>query len=168
MRSATIVVEEDTYRLHARARASGKARARAEKAKANGEKANLDPMAAEKGVTPKGYKGGKGSKGKGKGYQGTCWGCGQVGHKQTECQSQGQNRVPVQGAEVPAPEQLASSVVGSVGIGSVWEVGSVDVRYESQASVQNRFDAFEEEDDEEDDDSSTAVWKQVGEEEWEM
>jgi len=76
--------------------------------------------------------------------------------------------VPVQGAEAPVPEQLASSVVGSVGIGSVWEVGSVEVRYESQVSVQNRFDAFEEDDDEEDDDSSTAVWKQVGEEEWEM
>ena len=44
----------------------------------------------------------------------------------------------------------------------------MEVRYESQVSVQNRFDVFEEDDDEEDDDSSTAVWKQVGEEEWEM
>lgn len=34
-------------------------------------------------------KGGKGDKGKGKGkgYQGECWRCGQIGHKQTECPS---------------------------------------------------------------------------------
>jgi len=34
-----------------------------------------------------GQKGGK-SKGKGKGYEGTCWNCNQVGHKQHECQQQ--------------------------------------------------------------------------------
>jgi len=53
MRSATIVVEEDTCRLHVRAQARGKARAKAEKAKANGEKANFDPRAAERGSRPK-------------------------------------------------------------------------------------------------------------------
>ena len=33
-------------------------------------------------------KGGKGLKGKGKGYQGTCWRCWQVGHKAAECHVQ--------------------------------------------------------------------------------
>jgi len=39
-----------------------------------------------------GQKGGK-AKGKGKGYEGTCWNCFQVGHKSFECQQQGQQRV---------------------------------------------------------------------------
>ena len=41
----------------------GKARATAEKAKANGEKANSDPRAAERGSRPKGPKGTKVEKG---------------------------------------------------------------------------------------------------------
>ena len=35
--------------------------------------------------------------------------------------------------------------MAGIGIGSVWEVGNVEARYEGQTDVQNRFDAFEEE-----------------------
>jgi len=79
-------------------------------------------------------------------------GCGQIGHKQSERQGQQQNRsVPVQGAEATVPEQPTSAVspagfgMAGIGIGSVWEVGNVEARYEGQTDVQNRFDAFEEE-----------------------
>ena len=53
MRSATSVVEEDTCRLHVRAQARTKSRAKAEKATANVKKANFDPRAAERGSRPK-------------------------------------------------------------------------------------------------------------------
>jgi len=152
----------------------GKSKGKGGKGKGQWGKGQFGSKGGGKGVPSKGYKGGKGSKGKGKGYQGTCWGCGQVGHKQTECT----NHVPVQGAEGQGDggdqwtEQLAGNIVGSVVCGSVWEAGNVEVvknHYESP----NRFAAFtttddEEDDDEEDDDSPTAVWKQVGKEEWEM
>ena len=56
---------------------------------------------------------GKGEKGKGKGYQGTCWKCGKVGHKALECRSQGINNVEEeQGDEVE--------------LGGVWMVAAID------------------------------------------
>ena len=58
--------------------------------------------------------------------------------------------------------------MAGIGIGSVWEVGSVEVNYESPNQWAALSSDDEEDDDEDDDDSSTAVWKQVGEGEWEM
>ena len=62
------------------------------KGKAGGKgaiKGGWTPPWGGKGETP-GWtqKGGKGQKGKGKGYQGTCWKCWRVGHKAAECQVQ--------------------------------------------------------------------------------
>ena len=71
MRSATIVAEEDTYRLHARAQARGKAMAKAGKRQqANGEKANSDPRAAERGPRTKDTKVEKGAREKEKDTKG--------------------------------------------------------------------------------------------------
>ena len=61
--------------------------------------------------------GGKGKGGKdawwnynpiGAGYQGICWGCGEVGHKQNECKGKGNNKTKkkVQGVEEGREGQL--------------------------------------------------------------
>ena len=97
-----------------------------------------------KGGWSGGYKGDKG-KGKGKGYQGQCWGCGQIGHKQDECPNrhqlvqavqpvqQGQpahqtmgpiaNPEPIYPKSVISPTSAGFTQVGSVPVNSVWMLG---------------------------------------------
>ena len=53
---------------------------------------------------------GKGIKGKGKGYQGTCWNCGKVEHEASECNVRGAWLI-----EEEEEEQVE-------GVGGVWEV----------------------------------------------
>ena len=67
-----------------------------------------------------GQKGGK-SKGKGKGYEGTCWNCHQVGHKQHECQQQrgqgvqGLYQPPGLNAQPTMPgQQVAQQTMGPI------------------------------------------------------
>ncbi len=55
-----------------------------------------------------------GAKGKGKGYQGTCYTCGKTGHKAWECRSRSVNAVQ---------EEVGDEVVA---IGPVWHVGHVE------------------------------------------
>ena len=62
-----------------------------------------------------GTKGGKGSKGGGKGYEGTSWRCGQVGHKAAECTK-----------HVHVVSEASPREVEEVGVGGVWMVGGVD------------------------------------------
>ena len=62
---------------------------------------------------PVGFKGAS-QKGHGKGYQGRCWTCGQVGHKSAECTHMHVNEV-VRDVE---PQQVAS-------IGGVWTISQV-------------------------------------------
>ena len=109
-----------------------------------------------KGGWKGGFKGDKG-KGKGKGCQGQCWGCGQIRHKQGECQNQqqvqqvqqvqpGQQAQPGPAAVPEQPNNLASPTVtaGFTPIQrGVWVVGNVEARYRNQNEVQNRFSAFE-------------------------
>ena len=88
-----------------------------------------------KGYAPapgKGYQGksdfvaskGAGKKGVGKGYQGTCWTCGKVGHKAAECNATQVNGV----ADDPDPQQVAS-------VGGVWMISQVsDVSSSAVAS----------------------------------
>ena len=66
--------------------------------------------------------------GPGWGYQGVCWGCGEVGHKQIEC-----------------PYAL-----GWVELGRVWDM--CQVTRGKPVALSNRWDAFREEEDEDDDD----------------
>ena len=108
-----------------------------------------------------GKAGGKGGgwKGKGKGYQGTCWWCGKIGHKANECTTW------VQGMEEEREE------VPSEDCGGVWLVAGVDegcvtdcsthmhrppgiacARQSAKVRTSNRFDILQvqEEDGEED------------------
>jgi len=107
-----------------------------------------------KGSWGGGQKGGK-SKGKGKGYEGTCWNCNQVGHKQHECQQQRVQAVqglyqqaapgfnvqptmgpiaspepihpPTGGGGVVRPTTAGFTQVGSVPVNSVWMLGGGSV-----------------------------------------
>jgi len=112
-----------------------------------------------------GSKGGNG-KGKGKGYQGQCWGCGQIGHKQDECSNRQQRVQAVQPVQQGQPAQTMGPVafpepvhpknvisqtsagftqVGSVPVNSVWMVGDVEAHYKPVAT-QNMFGAIESKD----------------------
>ena len=114
-----------------------------------------------------GYKGDNG-KGKGKGYQGQCWGCGQIGHKQDECPNrqqrvqavqqaqQGQaaqtmgpiaNPEPVHPNNVISPTSAGFTQVGSVPVNSVWML-NVEAKYKPVVT-QNMFGAIESEDEDE-------------------
>ena len=64
---------------------------------------------------------GAGPKGKGKGYQGTCWTCGLVGHKSSECRHRHEQANHV--TEI-------SDDIGHVeaDVGGVWMVGAVSVK----------------------------------------
>jgi hypothetical protein len=77
-------------------------------------------------------KGGKGGdKGKGKGYQGTCFRCGKVGHKQTECYARIQN-VEEEWAEEGGEEEEPTEV------GGVWLVGNVEARSDGFTKVERK------------------------------
>ena len=75
----------------------------------------------DKGVG-KGGKGGKGggdggTTGKGKGYQGTCYTCGKVGHKAWECRARNVNAVQ---------EESEGEMEEVVDVGAIWNVGHVE------------------------------------------
>ena len=114
-----------------------------------------------------GYKGDNG-KGKGKGYQGQCWGCGQIGHKQDECPNRQQrvqavqqaqqcqapqtmgpisNPEPVHPNNVISPTSAGFTQVGSVPVNSVWML-NVEAQYKPVVT-QNMFGAIESEDEDE-------------------
>jgi hypothetical protein len=71
----------------------------------------------------KGY-GGKGveenQKGKGKGYQGTCFNCGKTGHKAWECRG----AKPMEMGAVDEEEEEYEDVE----VGTVWNVGAIDIQ----------------------------------------
>ena len=75
-----------------------------------------------KGGADKGFGGGKGGdiKGKGKGYQGTCWTCGVVGHKSSEYwHHRPANAMEDDGGAVSQVE---------VDVGGVWMIGAVEAK----------------------------------------
>jgi hypothetical protein len=76
-----------------------------------------------------------GTKGGGKGYQGSCWTCGMVGHKSAECRSRRTNLVEAEEEEVD---------VGTKEIGGVWLMGHVGKVIETS----NRFKALSKDDEE--------------------
>ena len=77
--------------------------------------------------------GGKGSGKQGKGYQGTCWTCGEVGHKSAECKHGGAR---VNNVEDENKEQEIGGVV--------WDVGAVDrVEVHPTVWLKNRFQGFQ-------------------------
>ena len=65
-------------------------------------------------------KGGKGQKGGGKGYQGTCWRCGMVGHKANECTKQ-----------IQEVEGVNEEVVEEVHVGGLWMIGTVQAEWKT-------------------------------------
>ena len=98
------------------AKGKGKGGKGAEKGKGKGAEKGKG-----KGKGPgEGKAGGKGGgwKGKGKGYQGTCWSCGRIGHKQNECTTW------VQGMEESHQETTNEDC------GGVWLVAGVEERSE--------------------------------------
>lgn len=70
----------------------------------------------QKGDGKGGGKGGKGPKGVGKGYQGTCWRCGTIGHKAAECTSSYTQANCVE-------EEYRED---EVDVGGIWMIGAVD------------------------------------------
>lgn len=90
--------------------------------------------------SPKG--GGKGDKGKGKGYQRTCFKCGKVGHKAAECRSDamGSERRAYEVEEVEEEEQTKE-------VGGVWLIAHVTAKTEAPKKIRlnNRFQASEDE-----------------------
>ena len=82
-------------------------------------------------------------KGQGKGYQGTCWKCGKVGHKSIECWNHRAFNVE-EDAEEPAEDMDAQA--GNVD--SVWLVAGVESKItdrtgpRSNVRIQNRFEAL--------------------------
>ena len=129
-----------------------------------------------KGGWSGGYKGDKG-KGKGKGYQGQCWRCGQIGHKQDERPNQHQrvqsvqqvqpgqftqqtmgpiaSPEPIHPRSVVSPTSAGFTQVGSVPVNSVWMLGgsvpvnNIEVGYKPIAT-QNMFGAITEAHDDDD------------------
>ena len=106
------------------------------------------PKGGGKGLWGKG--GGKGQqpqtspKGQGKGYQGTCWKCGKVGHESVECWSHKAYNVE-ENAEEPHEDMEAQE--GNVD--SVWLVAGVETKVvvppglkRASVKVQNRFEAL--------------------------
>ncbi len=92
---------------------------------------------------------GTGDKGKGKGYQGTCWSCGVVGHKSNECQ----NSAMTYNVNHESAEDVGNV---DVDVGGVWMIGAVHVEKPPGLSVKtnNRFEVLAGEDDEDE-------WKDV-------
>ena len=78
------------------------------------------PGAKGGGKGYKGYKGGKGwyskGAGKGKGYQGTCWRCGEIGHKAAEC------------TKAQVSEVTEEATVNQVDMSGVWLIGAVEAK----------------------------------------
>ena len=99
-----------------------------------GEKAaGKGSSAMGKGVDPKGS-------GKGKGYQGTCFRCGVVGHKAAECQWFSPRQIGEVAPSTPPPAlptvpvaQVAPASASSVG--GVWAISQVTVAKEDEESL---------------------------------
>ena len=109
------------------------------KAKAKGQVEVL-PIPAGKGKG-KAEDEGKGKGGYGKGYQGTCWRCGKVGHKAHECYANSKQAKAIH-EDAEESEEV---------IGGVWMIGSVDVeektakiakRPSQKLDLSNRFEAL--------------------------
>ena len=85
---------------------------------AKGGKAKGKVKGLDKGVGKGGKGGGDGgTKGKGKGYQGTCYTCGKVGHKAWECRARNVNAVQ---------EESGGETEDVVDVGTIWNVGHVE------------------------------------------
>jgi hypothetical protein len=85
-------------------------------------------------------------KGGGKGYQGTCWTCGMVGHKSAECRARRTNLVESEEEEVePSTKE----------IGGVWLMGHVSKVIETN----NRFNVLSRDDEE----TEQGEWEVVAE-----
>ena len=83
-------------------------------------------------------------KGKGKGYQGTCWKCGKVGHKSNECYSHKAFNVE-EDAEEPHDDMEAQES----SVDSVWLVAGVETKMVSppglkraSVKIENRFEVL--------------------------
>lgn len=89
-----------------------------------------------KDFTKGGFKGGGGG---GKGYQGTCWKCGKIGHTSAEC-----NTAAAGAVEAEEAEERADCC--QVEMGGVWLIGNVESRRES-IEVHNQFEVLGQEED---------------------
>jgi hypothetical protein len=82
-----------------------------------------------KGKTNDGKGKGKGKGAGGKGYQGTCFKCGKVGHKANECWGQARTAY---GVDIEDDEEEGGLEQGEREVGGVWMVGNVETKYEHQ------------------------------------